>query len=239
MDLRIKDVADLLQVSEATIRRWLHDGKIPAYRLNKQYRFSRTEIEAWMVQHRLGDAPPSTDTLQRTGSQHYSLYRAIHKGGVFDNVEGREKEVVIRNAMRQMATRFHLDAGVLTDLLLDRERLMPTALGSGIAVPHTRDFLLETHFDVVAVVYPKEPIEFGALDGERVHTLFFLFACEDKRHLHLLAKLAHLCSQPKQLEMLKSRPDQNKLLALIKEWEGGLNPRPTTPYPEPTPQLAE
>lgn len=232
MDLKIRDVADLLQVSEATIRRWLRDGRIPAYRLNKQYRFNRTEIEAWMMQHKLGDTQ-SDNSAQRTGSQHYSLYRAIHKGGVMDRVEGEEKEMVIRNATREMAARFQLDGGVLTDLLLDRERLMPTALGHGIAVPHTRDFLLNTHFDVVTVVYPKRPIEFGALDGEPVHTLFFLFACEDKRHLHLLAKLAHLCSRPENLELLKSRPDQNQLLAAIKQWEEGVSPRhcaPATPY---------
>jgi len=36
MDLKIKDVAELLNVSETTIRRWLKDGKIPAYQLNHQ-----------------------------------------------------------------------------------------------------------------------------------------------------------------------------------------------------------
>jgi nitrogen PTS system EIIA component len=235
MDLKIRDVADLLQVSEGTIRRWLRDGKIPAYRLNKQYRFNRTEIEAWMMQHKLGDSASSDEansTSHRTGSQHYSLFRAIHKGGVMDQVEGDEKETVIRNATHEMAKLFQLDAGVLTDLLLDRERLMPTALGHGVAVPHTRDFLLNTHFDVVTVVYPKEPLEFGALDGKPVHTLFFLFACEDKRHLHLLAKLAHLCSRPENLELLKSRPDQNRLLAAVKQWEGSLSPRHcAVPYP--------
>ena len=49
MDLKIKDVAELLSVSETTIRRWLTEGKIPAYRINHQYRFSRLEIEDWMM----------------------------------------------------------------------------------------------------------------------------------------------------------------------------------------------
>src|SRR5579872_484768 len=53
MDLKIKDVAELLNVSETTIRRWLIDGKIPAYRLNHQYRFSRIEIENWMMSCKL------------------------------------------------------------------------------------------------------------------------------------------------------------------------------------------
>ena len=53
MDLKIKDVAELLNVSETTIRRWLIEGKIPAYRLHHQYRFSRIEIENWMMSCRL------------------------------------------------------------------------------------------------------------------------------------------------------------------------------------------
>ena len=54
MDLKIKDVADLLNVSETTIRRWLSDGKIPAYRINHQYRFNRIEIEDWVMKHKIG-----------------------------------------------------------------------------------------------------------------------------------------------------------------------------------------
>lgn len=53
MDLKIKDVAELLSVSETTIRRWLLDGKIPAYKLNRQYRFSKIEIENWMMKRKL------------------------------------------------------------------------------------------------------------------------------------------------------------------------------------------
>ena len=73
MDLKIKDVAELLNVSETTIRRWLAEGKIPAYRLHHQYRFSRIEIENWMLSCRLqketGNFLPSTEEKQRTQEQ--------------------------------------------------------------------------------------------------------------------------------------------------------------------------
>ena len=49
MDLKLKDVAELLNVSEPTIRRWISDGKIPYYRLDNQLRFSRNEIESWLL----------------------------------------------------------------------------------------------------------------------------------------------------------------------------------------------
>ncbi len=242
MDLKIKDVAELLNVSEKTIRRWLADGKIPAYRLNSQYRFSRIEIEDWVMSCKLSKNQPGFLTLakeeqecepeageslegeQKAGNQHFSLYRAVHKGGVFTNVAGTTKEEIFAGTMKQVAGLLGRDPEMLTELLLDREKLMPTALNHGIAVPHSREFVFEGSFDVVVVVFPEKPIEYGALDGQPVHTLFFLFASGDKKHLHLLAKIAHLSGNEKAQEFLRSHPDKQHFLEYLREWEANLEP---------------
>lgn len=225
MDLKLKDVAELLNVSEATVRRWISESRIPYYRLHQQYRFNRSEIEDWVLScKREGKFSPfEEETPKETlGSQHFGLYRAIHKGGVYAGIPGTTKEEVIRAAVSRIAQDICFDADVITDLLLDRERLMPTALSNGVAVPHTRDFLLQESYDVVAVVFPETPIDYGALDGKPVDVLFFLFACDDKRHLHLLAKLAHLGSKQENLVYLRSHPSKHELLEYVKLWEGGL-----------------
>lgn len=239
MDLKIKDVAELLQVSEKTIKRWVDDRKIPSYRINNQFRFSLIEIESWMMGWQQGDSdtallsdgedqifssfPKKEGSVQKGGFQQFSLYRAIHKGGVYTDILGDTKEMVIRNTMESIAHTLGMDAEVLSDLLLDREELMPTALNEGIAVPHTRDFLLPGPFDVVVVVYPEEPIDYGALDGEPVHTLFFLFSSCDKRHLHLLAKLAHLNHNEQAGRLLRQKPNKEKLLEYIRDWESKIH----------------
>jgi PTS system nitrogen regulatory IIA component len=217
MDLKIKDVAELLNVSESTIRRWISEGKIPNYRINQHYYFSRTEIENWVISHKLDKttegvspfmhrketeplsaAPVSRSPNTTGGIKQFSLFRAIHKGDVLHHLKGQTKEEIIRTTMRKVAKLLHIDADVMTDLLLDRENLMPTALNNGIAVPHTRDSLLH---------------------GHPVHTLFFLFACEDKRHLHLLAKIAHLSGQTHVREFFQTQPSKEQLLSFVKDWE--------------------
>jgi PTS system nitrogen regulatory IIA component len=230
MDLKIKDVAELLSVSETTIRRWLAGGKIPAYRLNHQYRFSRIEIENWMMSCKLDleetQIYPSEDKeleevpLAKTGTQQFSLFRALVKGDVLTGVPGQTKEELIRNSMKLAAPRLGLDGELVTELLLDRERLMSTALNCGVAVPHPREFILKGSEDRVIMVFPKEPVDFEALDRQPVHTLFFLFSSQDKRHLHLLAKIAHLSGSLESLDFLKSRPNKEAALAFIKSWEG-------------------
>lgn len=238
MDLKIKDVADLLNVSETTIRRWLLDGKIPAYKLNRQYRFSKIEIENWMMKRKLKLTEDEHDFLPtqtgesevfskkegqpQMGNQQFGLYRAINRGGVFAKVKGETKEELIENVTPLIAKQLRLDPDVLTELLLDREELMPTAFNNGVAVPHARECIQHAPFDLIAVVYPEKPIEWGALDEKPVDVLFFLFATGDKIHLHLLAKIAHLSSDETLLNFIRTQPDKAALLEVIREWETSL-----------------
>lgn len=232
MDLKVKDVAELLNVPESTIRKWSLDSKIPSYKINGQLRFSRPEIESWVLELKLGTLDgslpfskiePKTiekkSSLTRGGSQKFSLYRALHKGVILEKVPGNNKEEVIRAASKLLSKQLKLDSEMLAELLLDRERLHPTALNHGLAVPHTREFLLSPSHDVVAIAFPEKPIPFGALDGKPVDTLIFLFACNDKRHLHLLAKIAHLSSQEEARALLQGRPSKEEMLSYVEAWE--------------------
>lgn len=232
MDLKIKDVADLLNVSETTIRRWLTDGKIPAYKINHQYRFNRLEIENWVMGQRINQSSASDaqaekkinsdESLAKGGRKQFSLYRAVHQGDILVDIPGKTKKEIIRNTMERVAKSLDLDPEVASELLLQREKLQSTALNHGIALPHARESIIRSGKDAVFVVFPPEPLDYDSLDGEPVHTLFFLFASEDKNHLHLLAKIAHLSSQEGTLEFLRSRPSKEKLMAFIREWEGSI-----------------
>lgn len=218
MDLTLKDVAGLLNVTEETLRDWVHEGRVPAYRLNRQYRFSRMEIEDWLIQQKLTTSEP----IPGDADLRFSLFKAMHHGEVLSDVPAQTKEELILLCMEHMAERFSLDAGVLTDLFMDRERRMSTGLGYGIAVPHTRDFLLNTHFDVVLTVYPSTPIEYDSLDGLPVHVCFFIFAANDRRHLHLLSKIAHLSSSKEFRNFLTGNPSKDLLMQYVKNWENQL-----------------
>lgn len=227
MDLRKKDVAELLTVSLQTIDDLLALGKIPHYTLDGECRFNRGEIENWMMQtlSMEKDRLPFGEGKGNYGPwQQFGLYRAIHKGDVLSNIKASDKEGIIAETMLDVCDRLSLNPEVVTDLLLEREAMMPTALSHGIAIPHTREFLLRGLFDGVVVVYPKEPVDWGALDGMPVHTIFFLFACDDKRHLNLLAKIAHLSSSEEFLAFLQTKPEKSALLEFIKVWEGSIQP---------------
>lgn len=223
MDLKKKDIGELLTLSEQTIDRLLEEGKIPHYKLGGEYRFNRQEIENWMMQTLSSDKEglPFGEVRGESGPwQQFGLYRALHKGQVLTlDSEGKSKKEIIEETTFSVASRLSFDAEMIADLLYERELLQSTALASGIAVPHTREVLLRNLYDAVIVVYLTTPMDWGALDGEEVSTLFFLFACDDKRHLNLLAKIAHFSSSPDNIAFLKHRPGKEELLTHVKAWE--------------------
>src|SRR5262245_7103114 len=132
MDLELQEVATLLQVSENELLEWVRDCKVPAYLMDERYRFNRPENEAWVMRHQGQGADP----LKTSGSMRFNLFRAVNNGHVYHDIEGGRKLSVIRNTMKRVAPLLRLDAEVLTEMFMDRENLVPTAVGQGFAIPH-------------------------------------------------------------------------------------------------------
>ncbi len=84
--LGIEDVANLLKVNKWTIYRLVKEGKIPAFKVGKQWRFKRDTLERWM--ERQSNLERSFDAL---------LIRlrgeGIEKGVTKEEIEKAIKEV--------------------------------------------------------------------------------------------------------------------------------------------------
>lgn len=219
MDLKLSELASLLDVSENTIQQWLEEGTLPCYRMQDEYRFNREEIEDWLLhrRHLMGD--DSSSHKDKVSSLRYSLYKAIYRGGVICDVSLKSKEEVLRYGATYIAEKFHLDAHVLFEMLVARESLMSTGIGEGIALPHAKDFLLRSHYDIVVPMFLSESVPFEALDGQPVNLLFFLFASTDKSHLNLVNKIVNLGMSLGARSFLKTCPNKDQLLEFIKCWE--------------------
>ena len=113
-----------------------------------------------------------------------------------------------------------LDRNVLLDALLSREEMMSTAIGNGIAIPHVRLFdSTNLKEDIVVVAYLFEPIDWKAPDGKPIHTLFFVLAADETRHLQILAEIAQLASDEDFVDFLKTMPSRKALIERIRQIE--------------------
>lgn len=85
---------------------------------------------------------------------------------------------------------------LLSERLLERERLGSTGVGDGVAIPHARFDELAQPFGLFARL--QRPIDFDAIDGKPVDLVFLLLlpAASSREQLTLLASVArHLRQQ--------------------------------------------
>ena len=138
MDLSVRDSAQLLKVSEKTIYRWVKQGKLPAYRINEQYRFNRAELLEWATSQRLN---VSADIFVEPdgGGPVVTLTEALKAGGIHYRLSGADKLSVLQSLVEIMPLPEQVDRPFLLQVLLARESLGSTALGGGVAVPHVRN----------------------------------------------------------------------------------------------------
>lgn len=48
-----QEVSDLLRVSVYTVRRWIKEGKLPAYKVGRGWRIREADLNTWLGQQRL------------------------------------------------------------------------------------------------------------------------------------------------------------------------------------------
>jgi excisionase family DNA binding protein len=52
--LKLREIAERLQVSDRTVTRWIKDGKLRAYKFANEYRITETDLKDFLERHRIG-----------------------------------------------------------------------------------------------------------------------------------------------------------------------------------------
>src|SRR5437763_5109617 len=190
MKLTVRDAAQLLSVSEKTIYRWIKQGVIPAYQISDQYRFNRAELLEWATSRRINVSPEIFAEPNGGEVPPPSLSEALRAGGVHYRVGGTDKASVLHAVVDMIKLPEEVDREFLYQVLLAREALGSTGLGEGIAIPHVRNpIVLHLSRPLVTLCFLERPVDFGAIDGQPVTTLFTLISPTVRAHLHLLSRL--------------------------------------------------
>jgi PTS system nitrogen regulatory IIA component len=190
MRLKVRDAARLLGVSDKTIYRWIAEKKLPAHRVGEQYRFNQGELLEWATSQQIPVSPRLFEEPQ--DAMIPSLADALRCGGIHYRVGGTEKSSALCHAVEALPLPREVDRGFLLEVLLARESVGSTAIGDGVAIPHVRNpVTLHVPHPLVALCFLEAAIDFQAIDGAPVHTLFLIVSPTIKAHLKLLSKLAY------------------------------------------------
>jgi nitrogen PTS system EIIA component len=230
MELGVRESSQLLKVSEKTIYRWVKQGKLPAYRVNEQYRFNRAELLEWATSQRL-NVSADIFTEPNGDAAAVGLAEALKSGGIHYRLSGTDKAAVLNSVVEVMPLPAEVDRQFLLQVLLARESLGSTALGGGIAVPHVRNpIVLHIPRPMITLCFLEHPIDFGAIDGQPVQTLFTMVSPTVRAHLHLLARLSFALRQQEFAKAVSSQSSRDQILAATETVERSL-PQSTTSGP--------
>jgi PTS system nitrogen regulatory IIA component len=150
----------------------------------------------------------------------YSLAQLIEQGGVFPDIAGASPLEVLTHLIQLIPLPVMIDRQELLKAVLEREALMPTGIGHGIALPHPRNPLIADPQDQCLVIgFLRQPVDWKALDSKPVHTLLLMVSASAKLHLHSLSRINFFCQQEAFRGLLQNRASQQCIIGLIREVE--------------------
>jgi nitrogen PTS system EIIA component len=218
MDLKMKDIIDLFDVPEKTILQWIEEKRMPSYRIKNQYYFNKAEVNEWILKNNIAVSEKILD-LSLT-NRPVSLIGLVKRGDVHYDVKGRTVRDVINEVVKTIPLPKSTDRDTVLASLLQREEMMTTAVGKGIALPHPRNPIISDIDDEgISVCFLKHEVDYGALDGVPVHILFIIISSNAKRHLEILSKISFLCRQEEFLAMMKDTPKKKEFLCYVERVE--------------------
>ena len=142
----------------------------------------------------------------------------IHRGGVFFDVEGTTPEEIYQKISGMIEIPDVLPADQICSALCAREKVLSTAVGNGIALPHARASIVkDPEQQKICVVYLKNPIDMQAPDEREVYVMFVLLTQNSQVHLKVLTGLAGLFRNLRFRKALEAHAGEAELLSLIRE----------------------
>ena len=226
MQLSVQDVARFLNLSEKTLYRMIGRGEIPARKVHDQYRFNRTELLEWaMAHHRPMNAEFSAGGAKALAGRVPLLSEALAAGGIHYRMAGADKQAVLRSLVAALRLPPAADRGLLLKMLLAREAMASTSIGRGIAVPHARNpMVLQVAEPQIALCFLQTPVDFQALDGQKVFALFSIITPAVRIHLALLSRLAFALQDSSFYGAVLSQAEESEIVRALLKVESSFAP---------------
>lgn len=219
MKLSVRDAAKILNASERDVYRWIREGTMPVQRVGDRYGFHRSELLEWATSRGIRIAPDEFHGPGASLAAAPSLADALERGGTHYDVPAGDRKGVLRSVVERMPID-EPDRELVFDFLVAREKLGSTGVGEGIAIPHVRSpIVLHVAQPFVTLCFLTHPVDFGAIDGKPVHTIFSMVSTTMAGHLALLSRIAGALHDAAFKSAVLARAPRERILSEARRFE--------------------
>jgi PTS system nitrogen regulatory IIA component len=161
------------------------------------------------------------------------LSELLNEDAVTLTLKARDKESAIKELVQLLEAAHRVDTkGEILSKVLQRESMMSTGIGNGVAIPHGKTRLLDSL--VASVGVSVGGIEFDSMDGEPATLFILLVSPESLRgpHVKALANISRLLKEESVRDSLRMSETPARFLATLRDAEANfLRAEPYSPQP--------
>ncbi len=148
------------------------------------------------------------------------ISQLLNEDNVFITLQAGNKEEAITKLVKSLKNQF--PENKVDDALhavLEREAIMSTGVGKGLAIPHGKCAGLEQSHVAFAIL--DKPLDYGSIDNQPVSMIFLLIGpdSQNSKHIKMLSRVSRLMNNAVFRDKLLQCEDKESILALFKEEE--------------------
>ncbi len=220
--LTLAETAEYLKVAEKTIQRMIAAHKIPCTRVGNQWRFIKSILDDWLLEsmQEKDEVKGDISRLIESGEVNVNLSRMLYDTVIPLN-PGNRREILSQLAAPLINSDLIKNPDGYLNKLEDRENMLSTGIGEGIAIPHIRNPRENDQGEPHIVLgMSKEGLDFQSIDNKPVHLFFLVHTSSETIHLRILSRITSLIKKGTVKEFLECRTKRDVETLLIKKETG-------------------
>ncbi len=147
----------------------------------------------------------------------------LHRDSIMLNLATNDKYSLLETLVNLAAKSGKIkDINNVVQKVIDREKLMSTGVGKGIALPHAKTNAVEDSVAALAIL--KNEIDFDSIDGKPVKLVFLLLGHDSNvgNHLRLLSMISRILNNDSFRNKLINASSQDEILKHFQEIDNDL-----------------
>lgn len=217
-----RELADYIKLNEKTILKMAQTGKLPGIKIANQWRFYLSAVDTHLQKSTIKSSSDNLNILIKTIEEDIiPLSRLMKISSINLDLKSRKRDDVLYE-LAQIAnkTGLTLYTKELFHQLRERENMLSTAVGDGIAIPHPRNPTANLFKKPnIIMARSKKGADFFAPDNKKVHLFFMPCATNTITHLRLLRKISKLSHTTNVVQKFMRAGDESEVIKILLEFE--------------------
>jgi PTS system nitrogen regulatory IIA component len=141
----------------------------------------------------------------------------LPKEAILADLKAQDKKGILEELVEPISRLKEVNREELVRVLMERERLGSTGIGSGIGIPHGK--LKDLDGLALGFGLSRKGVDFESMDNRPTHIFFLLVTSENSTglHLKLLARISKILKHDPFRERLLKAADSEVFYAIINE----------------------